>query len=147
MRQKGILCLFVITICTMLELKADIISLIRADQCETITEIYIEEDQIRVTFEIGENDYVHFNSLIPEEYMEDGLNDQNKSAYLRHFFNQTFIITANGKRLTGELIELKRLPRNYRSSLYTGEVDTTNLTISPRVVFAEIIYRLRDRTV
>ncbi len=140
MRQKGILCLFAITICTTVELKADIISLIRADQCETITEIYIEEDQIRVTFEIGENDYIHFHRLIPEEYMENGLNDQNKSEYLSHFFNETFIITANGKRLTGELIELKRLPRNYRASLYTGQVDTASLTISPRVIYAEIIY-------
>ncbi|MCK5346247.1 MAG: hypothetical protein KAR20_22710, partial [Candidatus Heimdallarchaeota archaeon] len=43
----------------------------------------------------------------------------------------------------GELIELKRIPRNYRASLYTGQVDTANLTVSTRVVFAEIIYKTR----
>ncbi len=141
MGKGGILGLLVLIIAASSELKADFISLIRADQCETITEVYIEEDQIRVTFEIGEKDYVHFHRLIPEEYFENGLNDQNKSEYLRHFFNETFIVTANGKLLTGELMELKRVPRNYRTSLYTGQVDTASLTISPRVIYAEIIYK------
>lgn len=140
MGKRGILGLLVLILAASLELKADFISLIRADQCETITEVYINDDQIRVTFEIGEKDYIHFLQLIPEEYMENGQNSQNKAEYLKHFFSETFIITVNGKRLSGELLQLKRIPRNYRASLYTGQVDTASLTISPRVIFAEIIY-------
>ena len=79
MGKRVILGLLVLIISTSLELKADFISLIRADQCETITEVYIEEDQIRVTFEIGEQDYLHFLQLIPEEYIENGQNNQNKT--------------------------------------------------------------------
>ena len=70
------------------ESKADIISLVRADQCETIIEIFIEDDRIRVTFEIGEKDYPHFYRIIPEEYFDKGLNANNRNEFLNHFFKE-----------------------------------------------------------
>ena len=48
---------------------ADFISLIQADKCETIIEMYIEEDHLRVTFEIGLNDLVYFPELTPPELL------------------------------------------------------------------------------
>lgn len=141
MFKKSLFLLFITLFIAPYLVKADMISLIRADQCETIIEIYIEANQIRVTFEIGEKDYLNFPLLIPEKYKQGGLNETNKKEYLNRFFNETFLLTADGKRLTGELLELKRISRNYRASLYTGKVDTASMTISPRVVYAEIIYK------
>ena len=50
--------LFIITLIPsfFLALKADYINLIQADKCETIIEMFIENDSLRITFEIGEND-------------------------------------------------------------------------------------------
>ena len=67
------------------ESKADMISLVRADQCETIIEIFIEDDRIRVTFEIGENDYPHFYRIIPEEYFDNGMNANNRDEFLNRY--------------------------------------------------------------
>jgi hypothetical protein len=135
--------LLIILICLSYIAKADWISLIRADQCETIIEMYVYQDHIKVTLEIGEKDYQHFKYIIPEVYLEEGLNEGNQAEYMTKFYQDILQIRADGKLLTGEFKELKRVSRNYRASLYSGQVDTTNLTISPRVVFAEIHYSLQ----
>lgn len=44
---------------------ADYISLIQADICETIIEIYINEESVRITFEIGEQDEQWFRNILP----------------------------------------------------------------------------------
>ena len=49
---------------------ADFISLIQADKCETILEIFVEEENIIVKLEIGERDYQWFSGVIPEDYFE-----------------------------------------------------------------------------
>ncbi len=51
----------------MISSNADFISLIRTDQCETIIELFVEEDQIRVIFEIGTANQNYFKKLIPPE--------------------------------------------------------------------------------
>jgi hypothetical protein len=124
-------------------LKADMVSLIRADQCETIIEVYIEEDHVRVTFEIGKNDFEYFRYIIPETYFDGGMNDANRTKYLQKFYNETFLLKANGEILPGELGEVKRNDRNYRASLYTNQVDTANSKISSWVVFAEMKYKVK----
>ena len=95
-----------------INVRADYISLIRADQCETIVEIFVEKDEIRVSLEIGEQDYPFFKWIIPEDYFTHGFNENNKEDYLFRFFSESFIITTDGVRLKGELITIKRIQRN-----------------------------------
>ena len=129
---------------SFLTLQADYISLIRADQCETIAEIFIDENTIRLSLEIGERDYQHFKWIIPEEHFEGGFKPKERSQSLRKFFAETFVITADGRVLSGELVNLRHIPRNYRSSLYTDKVDTAGLDISSHVIHAEFIYRVNN---
>jgi len=144
MKRKSLFLILWILIGSFGFVKADFISLIRADQCETIIEMYIHEDHIRIVFEIGEKDYQYFPYIIPRSYFENGVEEAEKERMLSLFFTKTFLVHVNGKLVKGELIELKRIPRNYRTSLYTGKLDTANLKISPRVVYAEIVYNLRE---
>ena len=44
--------------------KADFISLIKADECETIIEVFVEDGRIRVTYEIGLLDWKYFKEII-----------------------------------------------------------------------------------
>ncbi len=51
---------------------ADFITLIKADQCTNIVEMFIQEGSIRITFELGEPDYKWFRNIIPIKYYKDG---------------------------------------------------------------------------
>ncbi len=51
-------------------LVADFITLIKADQCTNIVEMFIQEGSVRITFELGEPDYKWFKDIIPSEYYE-----------------------------------------------------------------------------
>lgn len=125
-------------------LKADYISLIQADKCENIIEIFVEESEIRITFELGEKDYIWFKNIIPNNYFPEGYSDSNKKSSLSKFFNNDFQVIADGKKLYGEVKDTKLIKRILRSSLYTGKVDTTN-ALSPNVVFVEIVYELKSK--
>ena len=110
--------------------RADYINLIRADQCETIIEVFIDEGEVRVTFEIGEVDHEYFRWIVPSQYSGGIYEKAREEELLKEFFSKGFVLRADGRRLQGQLKDLKRIPRNYRQSLYTGQVDTTNLKIS-----------------
>ena len=122
--------------------KADFISLIRADQCETIVEIFIQEEGIRVTFEIGEKDYPHFKKIVPDIFYEEGYAESNQEQSFEDFLKNDFTIKVDGRQLNGTIDKIMRMNRNYRTSLYTGQVDTANITISPVVIFAEAFFPL-----
>ncbi len=120
--------------------RADYINLIRADQCETIIEVFIDEGEIRVTFEIGEVDHEYFRWIVPSQYTGGIYEKAREEELLKEFFSKGFVLRADGRRLQGQLKDLKRIPRNYRQSLYTGQVDTTNLKISDHVIYAEFVF-------
>ena len=124
--------------------KADFISLIRADQCETIIEIYVEDGQIRVTYEIGLKDWKYFKEIIPEDLLNEEILKYIKSQDENYFFNHVFSINADGKNLIGNIVQQKVMPRKYRASLYTGKVDE-NTTVSKEMLFVEIIYPLSSQ--
>lgn len=74
---------------------ADFISLIQADKCATILEVFIEEENIIVKLEIGEQDYQWFSGVIPEDYFEGGFNGENQHVRWSHFMHQQFILQSN----------------------------------------------------
>ncbi len=122
--------------------KADFISLIRADQCESIVEIFILEEGIQVNFEIGEKDYPYFQRIIPDTFYEGGFKEANMELSFDEFLTKDFTIHVDGRLLKGTIDKIMRIKRNYRTSLYTGQVDTANISISPIVIYAEAYYPL-----
>ena len=124
--------------------RADFVSLIRADQCETILEMFVEEEHILVTLEIGMKDLPYFMELIPDEMLPPDVQGLDRENMLRVFFNQKLIVKADGKILSGQILDQELRPRIYRASLYTGVVDTSR-TISPQVLYVEIEYAIKKR--
>jgi len=118
---------------------ADYITLIQADKCETIIEFRIEENHLKITFEIGEKDAQWFKNIIPEKYYPDGYSDKTRTQRQDQFFYKDFPVQADGRLLPGEVREIDLRERVARTSLYTGKVDTTS-TASKYVVYVEIIY-------
>ena len=135
---------FTILIILFTSAKADYINLIKADKCENIIEIFVEENQIRITFELGKNDYKWFKNIIPIEYYGDGFRAEEKEKSLNKFFMNDFQLIADGRTLKGNIKEAKLIKRILRASLYTGVVDTTN-RLSKNVFFVEIIYPIKSR--
>ena len=124
--------------------KADFISLIRADKCETIIEIYVEDGQIRVTYEIGLLDWKYFKEIIPSELLNEQIQNYIKSEGENYFYNKVFTLNADGKNLIGRIVKQEVMPRKYRASLYTGVVDENN-DVSKQMLFVEIIYPLINK--
>jgi len=134
--------LFILSFIVCLQIvKADYITLVQADKCDTIIEIHIQEGSLRIIYEIGEKDYQWFKHIIPAKYYEGGFQESNQQEYLRNFFKNDFPVIVNGRPLTGDVTRLEKTKRIPRASLYTGKVDTTSKA-SKYVVFVEIVYPL-----
>lgn len=119
--------------------KADFVNLIRADKCETIIEVFIEDYQIRVTFEVGLKDWKYFKEIIPIELLNEDVKKIIRSQSKNYFYNKVFTLNADGVNLIGEIVKQEIMPRKYRASLYTGVVDENN-DVSKQILFVEIIY-------
>ena len=138
MRHSFIVLFFLIS---FFQAKADLISLIRADQCESIIEMHVYEDHVRIRMEIGKNDVSAFYPfLTPEQY--DTYSNTITASQLNYFLSKTLILQADGKVIRGELLKMHKAPRTYRSSLYTGQIDTLNTKISKEVILMELSYRI-----
>ncbi len=127
-----------------LPVKADLISLIRADKCETIIEIYVEDGQIRVTYEVGLKDWKYFKEIIPDELLNDEIRKLLQSQGQNYFYNHVFTINADGSNLIGKIVRQEIMPRKYRASLYTGVVDKNN-DVSKQMLFVEIVYPISEK--
>ena len=130
--------------CTLLLIatisSADYINLIQADQCETILEVFIEEDKILVKLEIGEKDYPWFSDIIPIEFFDGGYKEGNTNRRWHHFQKEQFILQSDQGRLYGKVKTIEQRNRIPRASLYTGIPDSS--LINKKIVYAEIEYRL-----
>ena len=124
--------------------RADFISWIRADQCETIIEVYIEDGQIRVTYEIGLRDWKYFKEIVPDEFLNEEIAKLIKAKGENYFYTDVFTLNADGKNLIGKIVKQELIPRKYRASLYTGVVEE-NSNLSKQVLFTEIVYPLNMR--
>ena len=124
--------------------KADFISLIKADECETIIEVFIEDGQIKVTYEIGLLDWKYFKEIIPGDLLNEELREYIESEGKNYFYKNVFKVNADGKILIGEIVRQEVMPRKYRASLYTGVVNK-NSKVSKQMLFVEIIYPLTNK--
>lgn len=142
-RPKALILVLLILGLSTTRLQADLISLIRADQCETIIEVYVEENKLRAVLEIGEEDLNKFFPWLPENLTLDAYT-QLSPEDLERFSKEIFSIQADGRLVLAELSSINAAPRTYRSSLYTGKLDTLNTKISKRVLAMELTYKVKS---
>lgn len=136
--------LYILFFLIWIPLKADFVNNIRPDKCETIIEVYVEESQIRVTYEVGLKDWKYFKEIIPKYLLNEEIQKHIESQGQNYFYNNVFTINADGKNLIGEIIKQEVMPRKYRASIYTGEVDKDN-NVSKEMLFVEIVYPLTHK--
>jgi len=128
-----------ISLLFVIYLKADFISLIKADECTNIVEMFIDDNSVRITFEIGENDFQWFKNIIPLKYYEGGFSEQNKEERIRKFCSEDFIVLADGIKLKGDVKKIERTKRILRASLYSGQVDSSRA--NEYIIFIEVEYK------
>ena len=143
MRIRSIL-LVIVFLLYGLPVKADFISLIKADECETIIEVFVEDGQIRVTYEIGLLDWKYFKEIIPGDLLNEELREYIESEGKNYFYKNVFTLNADGKTLIGEIVKQEVMPRKYRASLYTGVANKSS-KVSKQMLFVEIIYPLSNK--
>jgi len=122
---------------------ADFITLIKADQCTNIVEMFINDGSIRITFELGETDYKWFKNIIPIKYYEDGFSEIEKANSFHTFFTKDFIVNADGKILIGTVEKIEKKKRKLMASLYTGKVDSSR--VNEYIIFVEVVYKLNHK--
>jgi hypothetical protein len=72
-------------LCISLIVKADFINLVQADECETIVEVFVSGELIRVSMEIGEQDYQWFSDVIPDSLLDAGYSNEDKASKMGAF--------------------------------------------------------------
>lgn len=136
--------ILLILLCSIsFQLLADFISLIQADKCETILELFINDDHILAKIEIGEADYPWFVDVIPQDYFEGGFDEHNQQERWNHFIQQQFVLRSGNRKLAGEIKVIEQRNRIPRASLYTGQADSTLL--NKKIIYVEIEYPLRSK--
>lgn len=120
------------------QLLADFINLIQADKCETILEIFINDNNILVQLEIGEQDYQWFSDVVPKDFFKYGFSDTDQQSRLKHFMQNQFVLRSGNRALLGKVIVVEQRTRTPRASLYTGQADST--LMNKKIVYVEIEY-------
>jgi len=119
---------------------ADFINLVQADKCESIIEIFIEDEHIIARLEIGENDYAWFSDVIPQNIYQTGFSPEDQQSRWSNFLKEEFVLKSHGKILEGRIKTVEQRPRMQRSKLYTGQEDSTFQ--NSKITFIEIHYTL-----
>jgi hypothetical protein len=100
---------------------ADAVIVVKAMTADTIAEIYVEQDRVRVELEIGMNDIQAFKNLLPDElYEKMGNEPLALKERLKRFVEEDFIIIAEDQQLAGYISEIGPRSRIIRDEI-TGE--------------------------
>ncbi|MHC4757525.1 MAG: hypothetical protein ACYTE8_02605 [Planctomycetota bacterium] len=100
---------------------ADAVIVVKAMTADTITEIYVEQDRVRVELEVGMNDIQAFKNLLPDElYEKMGNKPLALKERLKKFVEEDFIIMAVEEQLSGYISEIGPRSRIIRDEI-TGE--------------------------
>jgi hypothetical protein len=85
---------------------------------------------------------INVNPLLRFSFSKMAFRSHLRLVSFELFLERDFTISADGKHMEGSIGKIMRINRNYRTSLYTGQVDTVNITISPVVIYAEAHFPL-----
>jgi len=120
--------------------KADFINLVQADKCESIIEVFIEDDRILARLEIGENDYRWFSDVVPREFYQSGHTPEDRSRRWNTFLKEKFVIRRNSGILEGKITVVEQRARKRQSNLYADQDDAT--LQNDKIIFVEIHYAI-----
>jgi len=121
---------------------ADAIVVTNAMTASTIAEVFVTDGSVRVELEIGVADLKGFRNLLPDPLYERlGYDAEPLAQRLPRFFEQDWVVRADGKPLPPRIREIEGRPRITRDQITgepTGESEET-------VIFVAMEYPLAGR--
>jgi len=125
---------------------ADAIMRTQAMYAETIAEIYVTDNELRLDLEIGMADVKNFRNLLPDEiYRGLGFGEQPWAERLQSFFATDFVFRPDGgPALAGQLARIGPAERQQRDAV-TGEVLPVAEGDAVDVLRARLVYPLEKR--
>ena len=124
---------------------ADAIVRSQAMKASTIAEFFIEDEQVRVELEVGINDLPAFQNILPDSiYEKMGFAPRPVRDRLAEFFARDFFIIADGKPLTGHVVEMAPAKRIRRDDI-TGEPLSGNEEKAETVLQIILLFPFKSR--
>ncbi|MEH6502210.1 MAG: hypothetical protein V7751_22815, partial [Pseudoalteromonas distincta] len=132
---------------------ADWVNMSGAEVAPNIVEFHVEEEGVRVVFEVFVDDLKHFSDLLPAEWLVDnGIDAAPDAERLVRFGEEGLVIRADdGAPLPVQMRLVERRLRVDRASLSAGTVDPYSgrrrpePPKDPRVLYAELFYDFGGR--
>jgi len=116
---------------------ADVLNMSQAMNASTIMEVFIEKEHVRVELEIGLDDLMHFQNILPDSIYQKLTQKKRKlSKRLLEFSHTDLPLYADDKRLPVELISIAPRQRMVRDPI-TGEQTEY---VAEKVIFAVLRY-------
>ncbi len=126
-------------------LLADALIVTRAMTASTIVEIFVEDSQLRVEFEVGAEDALAFKNVLPDEVFETltgrilPLEDR-----VQRFLENDWAFRADGRKLTGSVKHITPAKRIVRDEI-TGEPVSIQPDDAESVIRIELRYPLEGK--
>jgi hypothetical protein len=129
-------------------LRADWMNLTGAETAQSIVEIYVLDDHVKVKLEVYIGDLDKFEELIPDEWFKDSASKRpSLEQRMKTFATQRLqLITGEGVTLPAKLVLAEPRQRVDRQSAYAGMINpltrrrVQEAPADKRVLYAEIIY-------
>jgi hypothetical protein len=124
---------------------ADAIMRSEAMFADTIAEYYVEDDHVRLELEIGANDVVAFQNLLPDAlYQRLGLGEVPLAERLPKFAAEDMPVFVGERRLVGRITNISPATRPLRDEI-TGEPLPTPEDQAVVVIRATVIFPFEER--
>ncbi len=133
--------------------RADWLNLSGAETAPNIAEIYVKDDHVRLVLEIHLNDLVHFEELVPEDWLsENGAHVPTLSQRMIRFSGRGFqFVTETDSKLQAQLIRAEPRLRIDRKSPFAGMINPITRRPVPeapadkRVLYVELKYPFNEK--
>jgi len=133
--------------------KADWLNLTGAETAPNIAEIYVQDDRVRLVFEVYIGDLDVFSDLVPDDWLKDRGEDRPALEERMHQFSaeQFQFVTETGEKLQGRLEIAEPRLRVDRQSPFAGMINPMTRQRVPdapedkRVLYVEITYPFTAR--
>ena len=126
---------------------ADWINLSGAMSANNVAEFHVDDDQVRVVFEIYVNDLPTFFDLVPDNMLKAGVLRPDEAKRMARFANETLAIVADEQTvLPAQLVVAEPRMRSERPNPYAGMINPMTRQPVPgppedkRVLYVELRY-------
>jgi hypothetical protein len=123
---------------------SDALVVSKAMQADTIAEIFVERDAVRVELEIGLGDIEAFKNVLPDGLYESLTGKPEPLAQrVERFFREDFVVEADGAMVPGGVVRMEPRKRLLRDDI-TGE-PIPNQEGAEEIIFAEFVFPLAGK--